>query len=65
MDATIRVSECELSNFYDLLTFTEYMIAHSEYGDDRSLKATDLKGLRSAKKILARLTSSMPLKSKS
>jgi hypothetical protein len=37
----------------------EYTIAHGEYGDDRSLKAQDLNGLRSAQKIFARLSSAM------
>ena len=62
MNVTISLSYCELSNLEELLTFAEYMIAHSEYGDDRSLKAQDRKGLRSAQKIFERLSSAMRVK---
>ena len=48
MNVTVSLSYCELSNLEELLTFAEYMIAHNEYGDNRSLKAQDLKTLRSA-----------------
>jgi hypothetical protein len=62
MTVTVSLSYCELSNLEGLLTFAEYMIAHGEYGDDRSLKAQDLNGLRSAQKIFARLSSAMRVK---
>ncbi len=59
MNVTVSVSYCELSNLEELLTFAEYMIAHNEYGDNRSLKAQDLKTLRSAQKIFKRLASEL------
>lgn len=64
MNVTVSLSYCELSNLEELLTFAEYMIAHSEY-DDRSLKAQDLNGLRSAQKIFERLSSAMRVKTQS
>lgn len=65
MNGTVSLNYCELSNLEGLLTFAEYMIAHSEYGDDRSLKAQDLNGLRSAQKIFERLSSAMRVKAQS
>ena len=62
MNVTVSLNYCELSNLEGLLTLAEYMIAHSEYGDDRSLKAQDLNGLRSAQKIFGRLSSAMRVK---
>jgi hypothetical protein len=64
MNVTVSINYCELSNLEGLLTFAEFMIAHSEYGDDRSLKARDLNGLRSAQKIFERLSSAMRAKAR-
>lgn len=65
MNVTVSLSYCELANLEELLRFAEYMIAHNEYGDERSLKAQDLKGVRSVRKIFERLSSAMPVKAQS